>query len=162
MIWYDILKNCWRLNTEGKYLWYGPPTAIQSYCPLRTTVVLCSREIWLLTSRRCLETCSWQNQWILQQMGCRHPTSSKGRSLSRSEAMWRNHFSLGVLFFSLCPWSPVFFFYILKHKKLAEGSAYEEVFTSTPYSENDISNSIKNGILYLEDPINHVSMFKCV
>lgn len=24
------------------------------------------------------------------------------------------------------------------------------------YSENDISNSIKNGILYLEDPINHV------
>ncbi|TNN28799.1 1-phosphatidylinositol 4,5-bisphosphate phosphodiesterase gamma-1 [Liparis tanakae] len=41
------------------------------------------------------------------------------------------------------------------HKKLAEGSAYEEVSTSTPYSENDISNSIKNGILYLEDPINH-------
>lgn len=25
------------------------------------------------------------------------------------------------------------------------------------YSENDISNSIKNGILYLEDPVNHVS-----
>lgn len=24
------------------------------------------------------------------------------------------------------------------------------------YSENDISNSIKNGILYLEDPVNHV------
>lgn len=44
----------------------------------------------------------------------------------------------------------------LQHKKLAEGSAYEEVSTSTPYSENDISNSIKNGILYLEDPINHV------
>lgn len=44
-----------------------------------------------------------------------------------------------------------------QHKKLAEGSAYEEVSTSTPYSENDISNSIKNGLLYLEDPINHVS-----
>lgn len=47
-----------------------------------------------------------------------------------------------------------------QHKKLAEGSAYEEVSTSTPYSENDISNSIKNGILYLEDPINHVNTFK--
>uniref|UniRef100_A0A4W4FSH1 1-phosphatidylinositol 4,5-bisphosphate phosphodiesterase gamma n=1 Tax=Electrophorus electricus TaxID=8005 RepID=A0A4W4FSH1_ELEEL len=45
---------------------------------------------------------------------------------------------------------------LIKHKKLAEGSAYEEVSTSTPYSENDISNSIKNGILFLEDPINHV------
>uniref|UniRef100_A0A8C7HNQ2 1-phosphatidylinositol 4,5-bisphosphate phosphodiesterase gamma n=1 Tax=Oncorhynchus kisutch TaxID=8019 RepID=A0A8C7HNQ2_ONCKI len=44
---------------------------------------------------------------------------------------------------------------LIKHKKLAEGSAYEEVSTSTPYSENDISNSIKNGILFLEDPINH-------
>lgn len=50
------------------------------------------------------------------------------------------------------------FIFLLQHKKLAEGSAYEEVSTSTPYSENDISNSIKNGILYLEDPINHVSM----
>lgn len=49
---------------------------------------------------------------------------------------------------------------MLQHKKLAEGSAYEEVSTSTPYSENDISNSIKNGILYLEDPINHVSEFE--
>uniref|UniRef100_A0A8C9VRG8 1-phosphatidylinositol 4,5-bisphosphate phosphodiesterase gamma n=1 Tax=Scleropages formosus TaxID=113540 RepID=A0A8C9VRG8_SCLFO len=44
---------------------------------------------------------------------------------------------------------------LIKHKKLAEGSAYEEVSTSTAYSENDISNSIKNGILFLEDPINH-------
>ncbi|KAG7265050.1 hypothetical protein CRUP_020177 [Coryphaenoides rupestris] len=44
---------------------------------------------------------------------------------------------------------------LIKHKKLAEGSAYEEVSTSTPYSENDISNSIKNGILFLEDPVNH-------
>lgn len=44
---------------------------------------------------------------------------------------------------------------LIKHKKLAEGSAYEEMPTSTVYSENDISNSIKNGILYLEDPINH-------
>ena len=32
---------------------------------------------------------------------------------------------------------------------------YEEV-TSASYSENDISNSIKNGILFLEDPVNHV------
>lgn len=47
--------------------------------------------------------------------------------------------------------------FCVQHKKLAEGSAYEEVSTTTPYSENDISNSIKNGILYLEDPINHVS-----
>uniref|UniRef100_F6WWF3 1-phosphatidylinositol 4,5-bisphosphate phosphodiesterase gamma n=1 Tax=Macaca mulatta TaxID=9544 RepID=F6WWF3_MACMU len=45
---------------------------------------------------------------------------------------------------------------LIKHKKLAEGSAYEEVPTSMMYSENDISNSIKNGILYLEDPVNHV------
>ncbi|XP_037540749.1 1-phosphatidylinositol 4,5-bisphosphate phosphodiesterase gamma-1 [Nematolebias whitei] len=44
---------------------------------------------------------------------------------------------------------------LIKHKKLAEGSAYEEVSTSTTYSENDISNSIRNGILFLEDPINH-------
>ncbi|XP_021500027.1 1-phosphatidylinositol 4,5-bisphosphate phosphodiesterase gamma-1 isoform X2 [Meriones unguiculatus] len=44
---------------------------------------------------------------------------------------------------------------LIKHKKLAEGSAYEEVPTSVMYSENDISNSIKNGILYLEDPVNH-------
>ncbi|XP_051488746.1 1-phosphatidylinositol 4,5-bisphosphate phosphodiesterase gamma-1 isoform X2 [Apus apus] len=44
---------------------------------------------------------------------------------------------------------------LIKHKKLAEGSAYEELPASVMYSENDISNSIKNGILYLEDPINH-------
>ncbi|XP_015993035.1 1-phosphatidylinositol 4,5-bisphosphate phosphodiesterase gamma-1 isoform X2 [Rousettus aegyptiacus] len=44
---------------------------------------------------------------------------------------------------------------LIKHKKLAEGSAYEEVPMSVMYSENDISNSIKNGILYLEDPVNH-------
>uniref|UniRef100_A0A8C6VB80 1-phosphatidylinositol 4,5-bisphosphate phosphodiesterase gamma n=1 Tax=Naja naja TaxID=35670 RepID=A0A8C6VB80_NAJNA len=44
---------------------------------------------------------------------------------------------------------------LIKHKKLAEGSAYEEMPSSAVYSENDISNSIKNGILYLEDPINH-------
>lgn len=47
---------------------------------------------------------------------------------------------------------------IPQHKKLAEGSAYEELPTSVMYSENDISNSIKNGILYLEDPINHVCL----
>ncbi|XP_063311785.1 1-phosphatidylinositol 4,5-bisphosphate phosphodiesterase gamma-1 isoform X2 [Pelobates fuscus] len=44
---------------------------------------------------------------------------------------------------------------LIKHKKLAEGSTYEEIPASTIYSENDISNSIKNGILYLQDPINH-------
>ncbi|XP_032876257.1 1-phosphatidylinositol 4,5-bisphosphate phosphodiesterase gamma-1-like isoform X2 [Amblyraja radiata] len=43
---------------------------------------------------------------------------------------------------------------LIKHKKLVEGNLYEEV-TSGSYSENDISNSIKNGILYLEDPIDH-------
>uniref|UniRef100_A0A669DQ88 1-phosphatidylinositol 4,5-bisphosphate phosphodiesterase gamma n=1 Tax=Oreochromis niloticus TaxID=8128 RepID=A0A669DQ88_ORENI len=43
---------------------------------------------------------------------------------------------------------------LIKHKKLVEGTLYEEV-TSASYSENDISNSLKNGILYLEDPIDH-------
>ncbi|XP_078254584.1 LOW QUALITY PROTEIN: 1-phosphatidylinositol 4,5-bisphosphate phosphodiesterase gamma-1-like [Rhinoraja longicauda] len=43
---------------------------------------------------------------------------------------------------------------LIKHKKLVEGNLNEEV-TSGSYSENDISNSIKNGILYLEDPIDH-------
>lgn len=43
----------------------------------------------------------------------------------------------------------------LQHKKLVEGTLYEEV-SSASYSENDISNSLKNGILYLEDPIDHV------
>lgn len=42
-----------------------------------------------------------------------------------------------------------------QHKKLVEGTVYEEV-SSASYSENDISNSLKNGILYLEDPIDHV------
>ncbi|KAG7263095.1 hypothetical protein CRUP_000697, partial [Coryphaenoides rupestris] len=45
---------------------------------------------------------------------------------------------------------------LIKHKKLVEGTLYEEV-TSASYSENDISNSLKNGILYLQDPIDHVS-----
>ena len=44
-----------------------------------------------------------------------------------------------------------------QHKKLVEGTLYEEV-TSASYSENDISNSLRNGILYLEDPIDHVSV----
>lgn len=43
----------------------------------------------------------------------------------------------------------------LQHKKLVEGTLYEEV-SSASYSENDISNSLKNGILYLEDPVDHV------
>nr|XP_023859588.1 1-phosphatidylinositol 4,5-bisphosphate phosphodiesterase gamma-1 [Salvelinus alpinus] len=46
---------------------------------------------------------------------------------------------------------------LIKHKKLVEGSLYEEV-TSASYSEADISNSLRNGILYLEDPIDHVSV----
>lgn len=44
---------------------------------------------------------------------------------------------------------------VSQHKKLVEGTLYEEV-SSASYSENDISNSLKNGILYLEDPIDHV------
>ncbi|XP_061429101.1 LOW QUALITY PROTEIN: 1-phosphatidylinositol 4,5-bisphosphate phosphodiesterase gamma-1-like [Lethenteron reissneri] len=43
---------------------------------------------------------------------------------------------------------------LIKHKKLGEGNS-DEVASSGSYSECDISNSIKNGILYLEDPINH-------
>ncbi|XP_029683948.1 1-phosphatidylinositol 4,5-bisphosphate phosphodiesterase gamma-1-like [Takifugu rubripes] len=43
---------------------------------------------------------------------------------------------------------------LIKHKKLVEGTLYEEV-SSASYSENDLSNSLKNGILYLEDPIDH-------
>ncbi|XP_056132461.1 1-phosphatidylinositol 4,5-bisphosphate phosphodiesterase gamma-1-like isoform X2 [Lampris incognitus] len=43
---------------------------------------------------------------------------------------------------------------LIKHKKLVEGTLYEEV-SSASYSENDISNSLRNGILYLEDPIDH-------
>lgn len=46
---------------------------------------------------------------------------------------------------------------VLQHKKLVEGTLYEEV-SSASYSENDISNSLKNGILYLEDPIDHVRL----
>lgn len=46
---------------------------------------------------------------------------------------------------------------LIKHKKLVEGTLYEEV-TSASYSEGDISNSLRNGILYLEDPIDHVSV----
>lgn len=49
---------------------------------------------------------------------------------------------------------------VSQHKKLVEGTLYEEV-TSASYSENDISNSLKNGILYLEDPIDHVRVSKC-
>lgn len=50
---------------------------------------------------------------------------------------------------------------MLQHKKLVEGTLYEEV-SSASYSENDISNSLKNGILYLEDPIDHVRVSKCL
>lgn len=48
----------------------------------------------------------------------------------------------------------------MQHKKLVEGTVYEEVSTAS-YSENDISNSLKNGILYLEDPIDHVRVAPC-
>ena len=131
-----------------------PPTAIPLFCPSRTTVVLCSRGTWPLILRRCLETCCWPKLWILRQMGCPHPTSSKGKSSSRWEPP---HKRLNFKYYvsNFLPSS----FFISQHKKLAEGSAYEEVSTSTPYSENDISNSIKNGILFLEDPINHVRKF---
>lgn len=60
--------------------------AIRSFCPLRTTAASFSRGTWPHTSRRCLETCCWRNQWILQQMGCHHQTSSRRRSSSRSES----------------------------------------------------------------------------
>uniref|UniRef100_A0A674BG24 1-phosphatidylinositol 4,5-bisphosphate phosphodiesterase gamma n=1 Tax=Salmo trutta TaxID=8032 RepID=A0A674BG24_SALTR len=43
---------------------------------------------------------------------------------------------------------------LIKHKKLVEGTLYEEVMSAS-YSEGDISNSLRNGILYLEDPIDH-------
>lgn len=46
-----------------------------------------------------------------------------------------------------------------QHKKLVEGTLYEEV-SSASYSENDISDSLKNGILYLEDPIDHVRVHR--
>lgn len=55
--------------------------------------------------------------------------------------------------------SILFFPTASQHKKLVEGTVYEEV-TSASYSENDISNSLRNGILYLEDPIDHVSLSK--
>lgn len=54
----------------------------------------------------------------------------------------------------------VFLTSVSQHKKLVEGTLYEEV-TSASYSENDISNSLKNGILYLEDPIDHVRVSEC-
>jgi phosphatidylinositol phospholipase C gamma-1 len=48
--------------------------------------------------------------------------------------------------------------FIIKHKKLPEGS---EVGFSRIQEDNgpdiDISNAVKNGILYLEDPIDKVS-----
>ncbi|XP_019740106.1 1-phosphatidylinositol 4,5-bisphosphate phosphodiesterase gamma-1-like isoform X2 [Hippocampus comes] len=43
---------------------------------------------------------------------------------------------------------------LIKHKKLVEGTLYEEVTTGSS-SENDLSNSLKNGILYLQDPVDH-------
>ncbi|XP_077389932.1 1-phosphatidylinositol 4,5-bisphosphate phosphodiesterase gamma-1-like isoform X2 [Festucalex cinctus] len=46
---------------------------------------------------------------------------------------------------------------LIKHKKLVEGTLCEEV-TSGSCSENDISNSLKNGILYLQDPVDHTWM----
>lgn len=50
---------------------------------------------------------------------------------------------------------PTLTHFSFQHKKLVEGTLYEEV-SSASYSENDISNSLKNGILYLEDPVDHV------
>ncbi|XP_051929498.1 1-phosphatidylinositol 4,5-bisphosphate phosphodiesterase gamma-1-like isoform X2 [Hippocampus zosterae] len=43
---------------------------------------------------------------------------------------------------------------LIKHKKLVEGTLYEEVPTGRS-SDNDLSNSLKNGILYLQDPVDH-------
>jgi len=68
------------------------------------------------------------------------------------------HQEMPAAFWCLLPSSCLTRSLVPQHKKLAEGSAYEELPTSVMYSENDISNSIKNGILYLEDPINHVGL----
>lgn len=83
----------------------------------------------------------------------RMPPATEYPEISESQVTLQVHVS-HVLVERNCP-----VFLPLQHKKLAEGSAYEEVPTSAVYSENDISNSIKNGILYLEDPINHVCIF---
>lgn len=50
--------------------------------------------------------------------------------------------------------------FIIKHKKLPEGS--EAALNASRIQEDaapdiDISNAVKNGILYLEDPIDKVS-----
>lgn len=93
--------------------------------------------------------------------GLPSPNQLKRKILIKVRASWSHEKCLGFFcFFGLVTFLCLFYSsYLMQHKKLAEGSAYEEVSTTTPYSENDISNSIKNGILYLEDPINHVSMF---
>ncbi|XP_071036049.1 1-phosphatidylinositol 4,5-bisphosphate phosphodiesterase gamma-1 isoform X2 [Parasteatoda tepidariorum] len=44
---------------------------------------------------------------------------------------------------------------IIKHKKLPEGHEERIVVRNDEGAESDISNAIKNGILYLEDPVDH-------
>ncbi|RWS31552.1 phospholipase C gamma-like protein, partial [Leptotrombidium deliense] len=46
--------------------------------------------------------------------------------------------------------------FIIKHKKLPEGTEVAVTSKTTDESEPDISNSVKNGILYLEDPIDKI------
>lgn len=171
MVSYDIFKNCWRLNTEGKYLWYctfNLPTYLWS--SYSYPIILSIEDHCSIVQQRNMATHFKKvfGDMLLTKPvdiaadGLPSPNQLKRKILIKVRSHVEKSFFFRCFIFSLCPWSPVFFLYTLKHKKLAEGSAYEEVFTSTPYSENDISNSIKNGILYLEDPINHVSMFKCV
>lgn len=42
---------------------------------------------------------------------------------------------------------------ILKHKKLPEGQDESSFLVKNEGSEMDLRNSIKNGIMYLEDPV---------
>lgn len=55
--------------------------------------------------------------------------------------------------------------FIIKHKKLPEGSE-ASLFTSRIQEDNgpdiDISNAVKNGILYLEDPIDKVRLIDLI
>ncbi|GFU38931.1 1-phosphatidylinositol 4,5-bisphosphate phosphodiesterase gamma-1 [Nephila pilipes] len=44
---------------------------------------------------------------------------------------------------------------IIKHKKLPDGHEERIILRNDEGAESDISNSLKNGILYLEDPVDH-------
>lgn len=69
---------------SAKWIIFHSPVAIPSSCLLKITVVLCSKETWRRSLKRCLGICCWPKQWILRQMAFLPQTSSKERSLSRS------------------------------------------------------------------------------